>query len=192
MAAPVLREFPSVHVVSFEPSPAALKYLRRSVEASPFRERWRLVEKALSSAAGAKPFFTADEANSAYDGLANTRRGSGAASQTTVDCSTLDAEWIALGRPEVSVIKIDVEGAELSVLEGATECVGASRPSILLEWNRHNLLAHDVAIDSILRWAKEREYHLHSAETGALVTGPDALRWYMAFGENFLLFPARD
>ncbi|HSI11684.1 MAG TPA: FkbM family methyltransferase [Chthoniobacter sp.] len=190
MAAPVLRDFPDVKVVSFEPSPAALAYLRRSVEASPFRERWKLVEKALGATSGLKNFFSSNDANSAYDSLADTQRTSAPSTQISVLCSTLDEEWKGFGRPAVSVIKIDVEGAELHVLEGAAECLSVNRPAILIEWNAENLKAHGIAVDAILYWARKHQYLLHSADTGAPVATKKALLWQAAFTENFILFPA--
>lgn len=57
-----------------------------------------------------------------------------------VPLTTVDAEWSAAGRPEVSAFKIDVEGGELAVLQGASEMLSACRPAILLEaWGAEQL-----------------------------------------------------
>jgi FkbM family methyltransferase len=72
---------------------------------------------------------------SAFDGLRNTGRKKGG-SAVTVPISTLDAEWREVGKPNVSLIKIDVEGAELGVLRGGSECIGQCKPAILLEWTK--------------------------------------------------------
>jgi hypothetical protein len=57
-----------------------------------------------------------------------------------VPMTTLDAEWIAAGRPEVSALKIDVEGGELDVLRGASELLASQRPAVLLEaWGAEQL-----------------------------------------------------
>jgi FkbM family methyltransferase len=57
-----------------------------------------------------------------------------------VPLTSLDAEWSAAGRPEVSALKIDVEGGELAVLEGASELLAACHPAILLEaWGAEQL-----------------------------------------------------
>jgi len=39
-------------------------------------------------------------------------------SNTTVDC-----EWNSLGKPKVSVIKIDMEESEFQILKGALSCI---------------------------------------------------------------------
>jgi FkbM family methyltransferase len=51
----------------------------------------------------------------------------------TVQGSRLDRVWAAAGRPKVSVLKIDVEGAELAVLRGAGDLLHASLPTMLIE-----------------------------------------------------------
>jgi FkbM family methyltransferase len=50
-----------------------------------------------------------------------------------VPCRRLDSLWEELGRPRVALVKIDVEGAELSVLDGARELLQSSRPVLLVE-----------------------------------------------------------
>lgn len=47
--------------------------------------------------------------------------------------TTLDLLWGSLGRPEVSAIKVDVEGAELEVLRGASELLARDKPVLLIE-----------------------------------------------------------
>lgn len=46
---------------------------------------------------------------------------------------TLDDLWEGVGRPRVSFIKIDVEGAEGDVLRGAGGMIGATRPQLIVE-----------------------------------------------------------
>lgn len=48
---------------------------------------------------------------------------------------TLDELWIASGRPAVSLVKIDVEGAEEAVLLGALQMIGSCRPALIIEVN---------------------------------------------------------
>ena len=46
--------------------------------------------------------------------------------------TTLDELWKGLGRPTVSVVKIDVEGSEVSVLRGASALLSAG-PVVMVE-----------------------------------------------------------
>ncbi|MFJ1637807.1 MULTISPECIES: FkbM family methyltransferase [unclassified Streptomyces] len=43
-----------------------------------------------------------------------------------VDCVTLDSYWESIGRPRIDLVKIDVEGAEVSVFSRMSELLGAS------------------------------------------------------------------
>lgn len=55
------------------------------------------------------------------------------ASVVTVDCETLDNVISALGISQVSAIKIDVEGAELDVIQGAEQTIMKFRPRLIIE-----------------------------------------------------------
>jgi len=68
-----------------------------------------------------------------------------------VPCRTLDAVWQAEGRPQVSVVKIDVEGAELSVLKGARDLLASARPVVLLE-------AHDENRQEVVTFMRHMQY----------------------------------
>ena len=69
-----------------------------------------------------------------YDG-----RGIGRALRVPV--TRLDTIWMRLGRPAVSVIKIDVEGGEAAVLRGAEALLRETRPALLIEADTERLRA---------------------------------------------------
>jgi FkbM family methyltransferase len=56
-------------------------------------------------------------------------------SSIRVAVQRLDGIWQDSGKPHISFIKIDVEGAELEVLRGARELLAQCRPDLLLEAN---------------------------------------------------------
>lgn len=66
------------------------------------------------------------------------------------------------------VVKIDVEGAELDVLEGMPRLLAAAAPVIVVEW--HPLLQRlaGYAPDALPRWLLERGYEVHAATHAAL------------------------
>ena len=140
MALPVLSSVAGAKVVSFEPSPNTVPFLRRTIAHSGLDDRWQLVEKAVAGAPGTAGFSLSTQTEGLYDGLRHTRRAP-QSRQVQVDVTSLDEAWISLGRPRVSMIKIDVEGGELDVLRGARECLGRERPHVLLEWCDLNLPA---------------------------------------------------
>jgi FkbM family methyltransferase len=67
-----------------------------------------------------------------YDGV-------GHAGDEVVPATTLDALVEELGLTHVDVLKIDVEGAEVRLLDGASMVLGQHRPILLLEWQGPSL-----------------------------------------------------
>jgi FkbM family methyltransferase len=58
-----------------------------------------------------------------------------------VPLARIDDLWRSAGSPQVKVMKLDTEGAELEGLNGAEEMIRACRPAILLEANDEARLA---------------------------------------------------
>lgn len=110
-----------------------LAYNHRRLVENIERNRYRHVE-ALLAAAGAEPGFV--EIQSAGDPAYVSVKGhtvgaTGGANRVPV--RTLDETWEAAGRPAVSFVKIDVEGAEPAVIAGAGEMIANCRPHLLVE-----------------------------------------------------------
>jgi FkbM family methyltransferase len=188
MAVPVLRTCPDVRVVSFEPSPSTITYLRRTAAGGGFGDRWIVVPKAAARAVGELEFHTSRAGDDAYEGLRSTGRAASAGT-VRVPVTTLDTEWEALGRPRISVVKIDIEGAELDALRGATNLLAGCRPTVLMEWNAINHKVYGYVPADLLSFAVEHRYRIHTVPGLAAVRDPSVLRAAMATGETFLLVP---
>jgi FkbM family methyltransferase len=189
IALPLLEGNRDTHVVSFEPSPNSLPYLLRTHAGSPYRDRWVIVEKALSDTQTLGDFHIADAARGAFDGFADTGRA-GPTREITVPVTRLDTEWARLGRPRVAVIKIDVEGAELGVLGGARECLAAQRPPVLTEWNAENLRAYRSPAHCLFDFAKEHGFEVYGVPSLVRATDGASLAVLMLQTESFLLWPS--
>lgn len=188
MSVPILQAQPKVRVLAFEPSPNNIPYLSRSIREGAYRDRWTLVPKVAGAQVGRIHLTLASPENSMFDGLRSAGHVA-AVSSVEVDMTTLDAEWERLGRPDVSAIKCDVEGAELQVLAGAAECIRATRPSVLLEWNARNLAMFGAQPGALLEFATRNGYRVLSTPGLVPVSGEAELRVHMAFTEYFLLLP---
>jgi FkbM family methyltransferase len=69
----------------------------------------------------------------AYNSVGRIEGGHVTVGTTSVQSVPLDRIWQELGRPPVSFVKIDVEGAEASVLRGARKMMTSTRPPLLIE-----------------------------------------------------------
>jgi len=137
---------------------------------------------------GTVDFHLTAQENSLFDGLQDTGRVP-SSKKVKVEMTTVDTEWCLLGKPPVSVIKCDIEGGELAMLAGASECIYETRPSILLEWHTENLRAFQVKPESLLEYAKKARYMVHAVPGLAEVRDPACLNAQMAFTESFFLLP---
>jgi FkbM family methyltransferase len=191
MAIPPLRACPTATVVSLEPSPSTLPYLTRTASESKYAARWRVMPCAVGSAEHEQEFMLCGPEFSAYEGFTDTHRAS-VISKTRVKVTTLDRIWDDLQRPDISVIKIDVEGAENEVFKGMGCCLERTRPPIVCEWNRLNLAANHCPVESILEFCKEVNYRLFSIPNLIPVECQVALQTQMLLTENFLLVPNSD
>jgi FkbM family methyltransferase len=185
---PILFQIETCQVVSFEPSPNALPFLIRTVEESRFRNRWKVIGKAANDQPGEIKFTIASEALGAYDGMHDTMRA-GNMRIIKLPATTLDREWEQMNRPNVSMIKIDVEGAELLVLRGAQKCIQNCQPSILLEWNALNFAPYHFLAKDLLSFAKNIHYKVFSMPHLIPIDDDTGLSVQMLRTENFLLVP---
>jgi FkbM family methyltransferase len=188
LSAPLLRHDPSLNIVSVEASPNTAPFLQRTARESASKSRWHVVAEAVGATIGSVDFHLAEAAQGAFDGMRATGRTQSRGT-AKVPLVTLDALWKRFGSPPISLVKIDVEGAEHAVLKGAAECLQQQRPTVLLEWNSENLQAYGTLPDTMLTAAEEMGYEVLIAPQLAHVRGAQQLRLAMSCGETFVLLP---
>jgi FkbM family methyltransferase len=130
------------HVLAFEPNPLAFDRLSKNLDINgnpPWLSPLRI---ALSDASGERDLYVPDLSDGLGSILGSLSRPGHA---IKVQCSTLDA---ALSNNRVDIVKLDVEGAELQVLDGMP-LILAHNPQlrILVEWNS---LSGSELINSLL------------------------------------------
>lgn len=113
----VLRTFPRVMVVAFEPHPAS--FARLVARTAKYRDRVRLMQVAVSDAIGTATFHALSypDASSFYR-ISPTLLSQGKHETSTVQVQTVTLDSVC--REDIDLLKIDVEGAEDQVLRGAT------------------------------------------------------------------------
>jgi FkbM family methyltransferase len=89
-------------------------------------------------------------------------------SGTAVRAVTLDAIVEEQGWPEVSLIKIDVQGAEERVLRGALEVIRRCRPAIFMEIDEAALSSMGSSAQAVLRLIGRLGYEVCRIEKGRL------------------------
>ena len=186
MSVPVLQACASCRVVSFEPSPSSLPYLERTAADSAHRDRWTVVGKAVGDRAGELDFVVGSQRDALYEGFRSGDRIAGGRA-IKVPVTTLDEEWRTWGEPDVSLIKIDVEGGEAAVMNGAAALMERRHPAILVEWFAQYLARFDTKPEELLRIAERYQYRIFTVPAGVPVDDERALQAQMIDCQNFML-----
>jgi FkbM family methyltransferase len=125
-------------VHAFEPNPEAVEYLRRNVVLNGFERTVSVYAVAVGDHPGSVEVLAGE--SEMRLGMARSFEGSG-----DVPLVRLDD---VVAADDVALIKIDVEGAEASVVRGASSIIARSKPVIVVETETDE---QRRALDSLLR-----------------------------------------
>jgi len=115
---------------AFEPTPESFSILRNNVQSNGLGGKAILMQTCVGKESGSAWLLQRSaESQNSVTFSPNHRGGNG----IPVEAVRLDDVIEEADRTNVALILIDVEGAELSVLEGAAEIISASQPIIIVE-----------------------------------------------------------
>ncbi|MFD1116364.1 FkbM family methyltransferase [Sphaerisporangium aureirubrum] len=121
---------PAGRLIAFEPVPENLSYLRRNVDRNGLAPRVTIEPMAVGASPGELTVHLSAEQSGKHSAAAanvGTRTGA-----ITIPMTSVDAYLAANRLPAPDIIKIDVEGYEGFVLQGAVQAMAAS-PTLLFE-----------------------------------------------------------
>jgi len=151
---------PTGRVVVFEPIPKALERIAENLELNG-AGNVTLINTALGSKAGSfvleKPF---------EDSRINLARTNARESDITVTVERFDTLAQSQSIPVPSLVKMDVEGAELEVLQGMEDLVKNHHPSFVIELHPQFLPQFGASVDDVVHWLETRGYHLTAIDAG--------------------------
>ena len=133
-------------VHAFEPSPEVNRQLKRNCSLNPELQQLISVhDVALGEVPGVMPFYApVEEGGAGWGSLA--RFDDIESNQVSVNVETLDRMMEALGRPQIRVVKMDIEGFEVEALRGAKDTLAAQRIDyFVIEFNGGRLLERHVS-----------------------------------------------
>lgn len=119
-------------VIAYEPEPVSYAMLCKNVKRNKLSARCTLFPKGLDREKATRTLYIGSPDNVGSTSLAkpyNTAR------EVQLEVAPLDQE---IGFDHLHVMKIDVEGAELDVLVGATRVLESHRPALVIEFEETN------------------------------------------------------
>lgn len=138
MLSPMVKFAPFGQHLAFEPIPYKAQWLKRKFPGV------KVFEMCLSSSAGEVPFYYCPQ-TSGYSSLMVEENKKAKCQVIKVRCDRLD-DIVSPDR-QIDLVKIDVEGAELEVLRGASRILKESKPYLIFE----------CSVDSVKSFGKTPE-----------------------------------
>jgi FkbM family methyltransferase len=186
----VAERFRSGKVISFEPNPAVAALLRHNAEQAGLASQIDVREVALGAVDQSMTLSVAP-GDSGGGSIRGTEDSGVQVQQRRLSSELSVQEWQRVG-----VLKVDVEGYELSVFQGAAELLQQYRPPIVFEVNRSELAAHHTKerdLGDFLRQAGYTDFYalgksLYPIQNGVhavsnvVALGPDSRQLVEAYG----------
>ena len=137
---------PSGKVYSFEPAPSTFKILNRTARINHLENVIVPVNAAVGEKRGTTKFYIADAAGDNSNSLVNY--GDNIHKEYSVSVESVD-EFTKEKGVKVDFLKIDAEGAELSVLKGAKNVLTQQKPICILAMHPASILKFGDTNESI-------------------------------------------
>jgi len=147
------RSGPAGRVIAYEPCALTREYLARHLAWNGVTDRVQVREMCCGAVRGTVPFYVHPDRPEGINGLLPEA----GLVRHMVACTTLDADVDALGLVP-SLIKIDVEGAELDVLAGAAGVLARHAPALLLSVHPLRLAQRGSSAEDVLAWLRAHDY----------------------------------
>ncbi len=140
---------PSGKVIAFEPLPLNVERLKSNIALNHL-DNIHVYELALGEREGELTLQLARDG--AFVSAVEVSAQQATGYTITAPVSRLDAVWQGAGSPDVALVKVDVEGAELAVLAGSEALLASCKPDLLLEANTQEHL------EALVSWLSVRGY----------------------------------
>lgn len=150
-------------VIAFEPARQVRLRLMQNVALNHLLQV-EVVPFALSSAPGEAAFRAFDIAGAGLNHLAPAESETGAVESVTL--TTLDAAVGPVDRRRLTLMKLDLEGAEHAALQGAAEVLREVRPHIIIEIEESHLRRMGSSAEEVLGLLRTHGYQFFQAHEG--------------------------
>lgn len=148
-------------VYSFEPTPSTFSILKKTIKINKKGNTIIPINKAVSHKSGIADFYVTDIAAHNSNSLSNNHRNYGNEHKIEVGLTSIDELKTEFNIPKIHMIKIDAEGAELSVLKGSIEAIEEFRPKIILALHPSSIVNYGTTLNEIWAFVKSHHYSVY-------------------------------
>lgn len=149
------KKAPAGHIYSFEPVRNNLEKLERNISLNGVTVI-HPIKAAISNISGSTTVYVSADDNSGMSGLRSAENFSG--ESEIVKCFALDDAVTEYNLPKIDLIKIDVEGSEVNVLQGMKNTRSQQKPVLLIEVSAATLSMYNEKIETIYRILSADQY----------------------------------
>ncbi|MBY0316021.1 MAG: FkbM family methyltransferase [Bdellovibrionales bacterium] len=161
---------PQAQIYSFEPLPKNIENFKKNLKLNAF-SKIELVEACLSDQIGETEFLLPPAGESGWGRMAHRDLFSGEKIKRSV--ITLDSFFLQRKINQCDLIKIDVEGYEFKVLQGARNVIAKFKPQICIELNEPCLIDTGTSGEEIFKHLKSLGYRMHSISSSGELNAVD-------------------
>jgi FkbM family methyltransferase len=123
-------KFNTVSVISFEPGSNAFQRLQKNIALNQLKNITP-IQQAIGREEGKKTLYLSGEENTGMSGFEQAENFTG--KTEIVNCTSIDKFAGTKSLEKLDLIKIDIEGSEMDVLNGMTNTLTSYKPIVLIE-----------------------------------------------------------
>ena len=155
-------------IITFEPSPATFSRLKENIELNKFKNV-EIRNIGISDKKGELTLNISESGHDAWDTFAPNINKKMFNKSTTVPVHTLDDELMEIDKEKIALVKIDVEGWEKFVLNGAKEFLTKFEPVLMVEFTESNTEAAGYNVLEIYDIMHSLGYQWYKYVNGSLI-----------------------
>lgn len=151
-------------VIAFEPVDEIYEQLHRNIALNHFINI-KTLKLGLSDSVGVLPIYEMQATGANHEGLATLFQSElrGKVIQQ-IQLDTLDNLALQLNLQRIDFIKVDIEGAELSMLKGARETISRFRPQVMVEMNDDTFKAAGYSKTQVIEFFDQLGYKANAID----------------------------
>ncbi|MFK8013651.1 MAG: FkbM family methyltransferase [Marinicellaceae bacterium] len=164
--------YPKMEYIGFDPNPFCVFYLKKLISANNW-ENTNIIPSGVANYSGIEflDYYSDDITDSSASIITDYRKKSTVYKRDIVTLLEIERIDKLFKDKVISAIKIDVEGAELGVIESFVNKISEDRPFLLVEilpvYNKNNIsrINSQIKIEKILKNLNYQIYPIHKGST---------------------------